>query len=827
MLKGLSSEEARERLAKYGKNVFAEEKKRSAFGIFLEQFEEPIVIIFILSGIFSGFLGEFLDAAVIFAITFFVVLLGFFQEYKAERALEALKKIIEDEAKVIRDGKVKLVPVEEIVPGDLVILEAGDKIPADGVLVEGSELLVDEAVLTGESYPVEKKINDKLFAGTLVVKGRGLLRVEKTGKETKFGEIAKMVAKEKEATGLQKKMEHLAKQITNWILIALALTALIGFLRKESLVNIITVSIATAIAGIPESLPLTSTITLAIGVYEMAKRKAIVRKMRAIEELGLVTVIATDKTGTLTKNEMTLKEIWVNGKLFEVSGVGYEATGDFYLNGEKVDVTEHKDLSNLLISAVLCSDAKLVRKAGAWQVAGDPLEAAIIVALRKLGISEELVRQKFPRTFEIPFSSERKMMLTRHMLGGEEVEIIKGAPEVVLELCENKLGAEEAFHYMARKGLRVLAVAARRRGSEKFTLLGLLGFLDPPREGVKEAIEVAKKAGIRVVMITGDNPETASAIAKLIGIEGEVITGEELEKLSEKELLEKVKKAGVFARVEPKHKLKIVKLLRKEGEIVAVTGDGVNDAPALKEADVGIAMGIKGTDVAKEVSDIILADDNFKTIVDAIYFGRNIYENIRKFTSFLITWNIGVTLLILLGALFFGFDLPVMLPLQILLLNVVLEDLPAIALGLEPPSKEVMLRPPRDPKEPFLTRRMWAMIAFMGIYIALLSFGVFLKYRASIELARTMTFLTITFLVMINTLNFRSLYESFIKSAFRPNRLLFGAIAVSLAISAAAIYLGKHVFKFVPISFSYWLLAFLLSLSIIPIGDFLKRVVMR
>ena len=828
-IRGLTEKEAEERLRTYGANEIIEREKVSAWKIFLRQFEEPIILIFIAAAVMSAFLGEMLDFGVITAITLFIVVLGFLQEYKAEEALEKLREISLPITRVIREGKLREIPVEQVVPGDVVFLQAGDMVPADCRILKAMEIAVDESMLTGESLPVEKKEGDMLYRGTVVVRGNAQAVVEATGMQTRFGKIAEMLAYETESS-IKEKAEELAKAVTNLVLVASFLMLLVGLLKGASPVSIISAAIATAIAGIPEALPLTSTIVLAIGVYHMAKKSAIVRRMSAVEELGLVTVICTDKTGTLTKNQMTVEKIW-NGEWYEVTGRGYALEGKVLKEGK-----ETKDLDKLFLAAVLCNNADISLKDGEIEVVGDPLEAALLVAARKYGFNEDFLRARYPRISEEPFSSRKKYMSTTHEIDGRHVKFIKGAPEVVLEMCSHafyrgkiariedvKKEIEKAEEEMAKEGLRVLAFASREGHSTIF--LGLVGMEDPPREGVREAIALAREAGIRVIMITGDSAETARAIGKKIGIEGEVITGKELLEIDEEELKEKVKKVAIFARVNPEDKLKIVKLLRETGEIVAMTGDGVNDAPALKEADVGIAMGKRGTEVAKGAADIVLADDNFATIIRAIEMGRGIYENIRKFTAFLISWNIGITLLIVLSALLFSIDHLVLLPLQILLLNVVLEDMPAIALGLDPVDREVMKRPPRDPREPFISGGMWVMIGGIGIYIALISMAVFLIHAINLPLARTVTFLTFAMLVIFNTLNFRSLHESTFKTAFKPNHYLLLAFIGSLSLTLVSIYspAGLHVFKFVPVSRDHWIFSALVAISIIPAGEIVKR----
>ncbi len=834
--RGLSNNEAKLRLEKYGPNEVVERERVSALRLLLGQFEDPIVLIFIASAAMSAFLGEVLDFAVISAITLFIVLLGFFQEYKAEEALEKLKALIVPTAKVLRSGKLRELPIEVLVPGDIVVLEPGDMVPADCRIVKANNFAVDESMLTGESQSVHKKEGDEVYRGTIAVRGNAKVEVVATGSDTKFGKIAELLEGETESS-IQKKAEQLASIITRLVIYASVLIAAVGFFQGASITSIVSVAIATAIAGIPEALPLTTTIVLAIGVYRMVKKRAIVRRLSAVEELGTVTVICTDKTGTLTKNEMTVERIFVGGKDFEVTGKGYSDEGRILHEGKEVSDPE---LERLLVSATLCSNADLIEKERGYDVVGDPTEIALLVAARKYGLNEDIVRNRYPRVAEQPFSSEKKFMVTEHRNGGR-FRVLKGAPEVVFGKCARVLvaGKHQKFarkwkgiyrrkvEEMAREGLRVIAVAVSR--GKDWSLLGLFGMEDPPRPGVEKAVRLAHQAGIKVYMVTGDNPITAESIGKKIGLDGGVVVGKDIRGLDDKELLGVLDRVRILARIDPEDKLRIVRLLRKRGEVVAMTGDGVNDAPALKEADVGVAMGERGTEVAKGASDVVLADDNFVTIVNAIEMGRGIYENIRKFTAFLLSWNIGVTAMILLSVALFGMGEVILLPLQILLLNVVLEDLPAIALGLDPISRGVMSRPPRDPSQPFITGDMWFAILGLGGYMALVSTAVFLFNAAHLPTARTVAFLTFAAFVVFNALNFRSLELSTFRTALRKNFLLLLAVLASTAITLLSIYTpaGVDVFKFEPVCATNWFVALGLASTILVAGELLKRSIYR
>ena len=768
---GLSSQEAQERLKKYGYNELKEKKKRTALQMFLEGFKDVFILLLVAAAIISGFIGYYeyatgqteqlfeamTDTITIGAIVILVAITGFVQEYRAEKAVEALKKLAAPKARVLRDGKETVIPSREVVMGDILVLEAGDHVAADARLLEAIELKADEAVLTGESVPVNKELvvlkenapiserRNTVFTATHVVYGRGKAAVLSTGMNTEFGKIAEMVqTAEEEETPLQKKLDRFASKIAKLVIgvcaIIFALEAFdvltSGVIKVEGFIQAFMSAISLAISAVPEGLPAIVTIALALGAREFVKRHAIVRKLSSAESLGAVTVICSDKTGTITKGEMTVTQAYASDKLYDVSGVGYEPKGEFRIRNDAA--TPDSDLELLLITGALCNNASLEprEEKNSWEIMGDPTEGALVVSAAKGGFEKETLEKTFPRIGEIPFTSERKRMTTIHRTPeGEIIAHVKGAPEVVLDLCdkifengkEKKLTKEQrekilrTNEALAGNALRVLGMAYKKLPlmlkdynektvEQDLVFAGLEGMIDPPREEVIEANKLCQKAGIKTVMITGDHRLTATAIAKETGIFKEadmVLTGEELDKLDDKEFEAKVEHITVYARVSPEHKLRIVNALKKKDEIVAMTGDGVNDAPAVKSADVGISMGISGTDVTREASDIVLTDDNFATIVKAVQQGRVIYDNVRKYARFLISCNFDELLVIGLFAILGGiygetlFPLP-LLPAMILWINLVTDGAPAVALATDPPDVDVMDRPPRKPDEGIL-----------------------------------------------------------------------------------------------------------------------------
>ncbi|MEM0095332.1 MAG: cation-translocating P-type ATPase [Candidatus Bathyarchaeia archaeon] len=788
---GLSFSEALERLKKYGPNEIRKVKRRTALHMFLDEFKDIFILLLLAATVFSAVIGywemvhggefmeAFADTITISAIVFLCAVTGFVQEYRAEKAVEALKKLAAPKARVVRDGKEIIIPASEVVPGDILALEEGDHVPADARLIEVVELKTNEAVLTGESTPVNKELavlpedtpvserRNMVFSATHVVYGRGKAVVVATGMNTEFGKIAEMVqTAEEEETPLQKKLDRFASKIAKVVIAVCALIfALEAFevimkmhFEVEGFIQAFMSSISLAISAVPEGLPAIVTIALALGAREFAKRNAIVRKLSAAESLGAVTVICSDKTGTITKGEMTVRQVYVDGKLVEVTGVGYEPKGEFRIGEDAVKPEGSLEL--LLRVGALCNNASLRKNEqnNSWEIFGDPTEGALIVAAAKAGLSKEALENGYPRISEIPFTSERKRMTTIHKTPKGEIHAyMKGAPEVVLERCthifeggkEKRLTEERKKEILAineqlaGNALRVLAMAYRRLPTtltkydaetveNGMVFVGLQGMIDPPREEAIDANKKCQKAGIKTVMITGDHKLTAIAVAKEVGIykEGDIVlTGAELDKMSDKEFEEIVERVTVYARVSPEHKLRIVNALKKKGHIVAMTGDGVNDAPAVKAADVGVAMGISGTDVTREAADLVLTDDNFATIVKAVEQGRVIYDNIRKYARFLLACNFDELLVIgtfaILGGIFSPemFPLP-LLPAMILWINLVTDGAPAVALATDPPDVDVMDRPPRKPEEGILH----GMGAFIIASFLLQATGTFLVF---------------------------------------------------------------------------------------------------
>jgi Ca2+-transporting ATPase len=795
------------------------------------------------------------DAAVIAVILIFNAIFGFVQEFKAEKAIEALKKMTSLKATAIRDGKEKDVDAESLVPGDIILLETGDKVPADCRVLESSELDTLEAALTGESTPVTKRterlksnlaVGDQkncVFSGTSVTKGKGRAVVCFTGMKTEIGHIATMISKaEAGKTPLQEHLARLGKFLTimtilvSIVVFATGLTK--GYFAEgidfELVKSMLIAAIALAVAAIPEGLPAVVTISLALGVRKMIAKNALIRKLPSVETLGATTIICSDKTGTLTHNQMTVRKIYANNKVIDVGGTGYSPEGHF---------SDRRNIDMLLEIGALCNDSELVHEGREWKVKGDPTEGCLIVSAKKAGIHVDKIANELKRKDEIAFTSERKRMTTIHSSRKGNKAFMKGAPDIILKLCSKMLvdgrvksltqadrkkilGQNEKF---ANDALRVLGFAYRdigkkysKKALEKdFVFVGLQAMIDPPREEVKESISKCKTAGIRVVMITGDHITTAQAIGRELGITGKAVTGAELEKMSERELERQVYKISVYARVDPKHKMMIVKALKKKSEVVAMTGDGVNDAPALKKADIGVAMGITGTDVAKEASDMILTDDNFSSIVNAVEEGRVIYDNIRKFVMYLLSSNIGEVLTIFVGILI-G-PLPV-LALQILWINIATDGLPALALGMEPPEKGIMKRKPRSKTEGIVTRSRLGMMLAIGLIMMFGTLGLFRYYpAASIELSRTIAFTALVLFQLFNVLNLQSEEESFFKTLFL-NKWLVGAVIVSLALQFVIIYVPffNSVFGTVPLSLKDWLAATAVSASILVFGELVK-----
>ncbi len=850
---GLMQEEAEKRLQEFGFNELKEKKKLTALKVLLRQFANFMVYVLFAAALISFSIGEIVNFWVICFIIFFAVVLGFVQEYKAEKAMEALKTTIAPSMRVLRNNRVHEVETKQIVPGDVLVLEAGDKIPADAKVFELIGMRVDESAITGESIAVEKENGSIVYAGTQIVHGKCKALVIATGMQTGIGKIAGLIQETEEQTPMQTKITHLSKTLAMIALATSAMAFFLGLSRGAPLTEMLLVALALAVAAVPEGLPLTLTITLAHGMRTMASRKAIVRKMLGVETLGSTTIICTDKTGTLTKNEMTIEKIFVADKLYEIDGAGYEPKGNFFLLGNKTNPKDDKNLAMLLNAATLCTNAVLEKNHDKWSIVGDPTEASIVVAAAKAGLWKDDLETKFKRTEEIMFTPERKLMTTIHENNGKTIAFTKGAPEILLQKCafvetekgKKRLDKDEiqrilnANNELAKAAYRVLGVSCKNileaptaeNVEKEMTFLGLLAMIDPPREEVKKAIGECASAGIKVVMITGDNEETAKAIAKKICLfddskaiipdcikdakhrkimEDGTITGSELEQLDDNEFGKMVEDIVIYARIMPEQKLRIVKALKQKGEIVAMTGDGVNDAPALKKADIGIAMGLKGTDVAKESSIMILEDDNFATIVEAVKQGRTIYENIEKFACYLISRNFTEVILILLGVALLGFEFLPLIALQILFINTFDEIMPAIGLGLEPSAPGIMKKKPRNPKERLLKKRNLAIIVSTATIMALSCFAVFLLANPlqNIEKARTMVFATIASMVLVVPFAFRSLEQPITKIGLFKNKALLIGSTCTLLITLIAMYvpLFQKIFKLATMQATDWLL---------------------
>ncbi|MDS1029630.1 calcium-transporting P-type ATPase, PMR1-type [Bacillota bacterium LX-D] len=866
---GLSSKEAQIRLDEVGPNLLQQRKKIAPLYIFLEQFKDFMVLVLIAAALVSGMLGEIADAITILAIIILNAILGFVQEFRAEKSMEALKNLAAPTATVLRDGKIQSIAARDLVPGDVIELEAGDRIPADARILEAVNMEIDESLLTGESQTVSKenKILEEdagladqknmVFSGTAVATGRARAVVVATGMHSEMGKIAGMMQSvEEEETPLQKRLAQLGKWLVVFCLLICALVVLTGILRGEPIYQMFLTGVSLAVAAIPEGLPAIVTVALALGVQKMIKRNAIVRKLTAVETLGCATVICSDKTGTLTQNEMTAREIFCSGKIIKITGQGYEPRGIFQWQNEIYDYNSDQTLNRLLKTCALCNNAQLKEpkkngifaregKKENWQIVGDPTEGALLVAAAKGNLLREKIEQREQRVWEIPFDSDRRRMSvvyqnTENKLGSKIV-YVKGAPDIILNLCQNvemdgnsiplttdaRQKILQENDRMAAEALRVLGVAYRKlEGNEgeemedlesKLTFLGLIGMIDPPRPSAVKAIGVCKNAGIKTAMITGDHQVTAQAVAQELGLAvspDQVITGKELDQLSDDELNERVNNLAVYARVSPKHKLRIVKALKYNGQVVAMTGDGVNDAPAVKEADIGVAMGKTGTDVTKEASAMVLADDNFATIVAAVEEGRAIYDNIRKFIRYLLACNVGEVLTMFLGVLF-SLPLP-LLPIQILWVNLVTDGLPALALGVDDADEDIMQRKPRHPKESIFSHGLWAKIIISGLEIGLgtlLVFGLAIYLsNGDLVLARAMAFTTLVIYQLFYVFDCKSEKHSVFEIGILKNPYLVLAVLCSLLMQLAVVYIPalQPIFKTTSLNAYHWLLILLL-----------------
>jgi len=871
---GLSSAEVKKRLNEIGPNQLEEKKGRTPWDMFLGQFKDVLVLILLIAALVSFILGEVSDAIVIAIILILNATLGVAQEYKAEKSLAALKKLTTPNALVIRNGRQARIKATQLVPGDIVLLESGDHIPADLRLTMVTNLKIQEAILTGESVPVEKKSdlidkenvslgdqNNLAFMGTAVISGRGRGIVIATGMKTEMGQIARMLEEQKqEETPLQKKLNQVGKKLGLIILIVVGFVVLLGYLRGIEFFDMFLIGISLAVAAVPEGLPAVVTIVLALGVQRMIKKHVIVRRLPAVETLGATTVICSDKTGTLTQNQMTVRKLVLPEKNIEVEGEGYQPVGKFYQTEQEIQPQIDPDLSLLLKGAVLCNNAELQKNNDSeqWEIIGDPTEGALVVTAAKAGYAKKKLEEDYPRVNEFPFDSDRKRMSTLHQTPhGNQIIFVKGAPDQVLDFCKyyQKNGSTEEMgesiknkilsqnRELAQEALRVLAIAYKpvdikkiensdsikeiEDAEKELTFLGLMAMIDPPRKEAIESVKTCLRAGIHPIMITGDYSLTAKAIASELGIyhSGDrIITGEELEKMSQSELEEAVGNTTIFARVSPRHKRRIVSALQNNKQVVAMTGDGVNDAPALKESDIGIAMGIAGTDVTKEASDMILTDDNFASIVGAVEEGRRIYQNIKKFIHYLISCNLG-EIIAISGAILIGLPSP-LIPIQILWVNLVTDGLPALALGLDPTEEDIMRRPPRDPNKGIFSGKMGFNIFSQGIFIGFLALCAFYLGFAfySLDIARTMAFATLSFSQLSQSLNSRSEKYSIFKIGLFTNLYLIIAILISgflqfIVISMTSL---QVFFKTVPLTLIQWWIIIILSLSPIIYVELLK-----
>ena len=874
---GLPIDAAARRLAQDGPNELPEAPPPSLLKLFLSQFASLIVWVLIGAAIVSGLLEDWIDAAAILAIVFFNGVLGFVQEFRAERSLAALRKMSVSLARVIREGALQSIPARELVRGDVVVLEAGDRIPADARLVYTTNFQAQEASLTGESTPVQKQAErleatdvpladqrNMVFMGTVAVSGKARGLVVATGLGTELGRIAALIQKAAEAerteTPLQRRLEQFGSTLLWLALTVVAIVFVLGSLRGEPLVEMFLVSVSLAVAAVPEGLPAVVTITLALGVTRMAKRHALIRKLPAVETLGSATVICTDKTGTLTKNEMTVTKLVVGSETFEVTGEGYEPVGHIRetLNVKRETTFEDPSrlpsgLRQLLEAAVLCNGATLQQENGTWRIIGDPTEGALLVAAAKAGLTKAVLEGQGSLEREIPFDAERKMMtIVRRTEQGRKA-YSKGAPDVLLTRCaaritrEGRIEALDEAHRqqisdanasLAQHALRVLGVAYRPLGSQvnadedierDLIFLGLLAMKDPLRSEATEAVRLCRQAGIRTAMITGDHKETAVAIARELGLQRNddmALSGAELDGLTDEQLMQQVERVTVYARVSAEHKLRVVQAWKRNGAIVAMTGDGVNDAPAIKASDIGVAMGLTGTDVTKEASDMVVTDDNFASIAAAVEEGRGIFDNIRKTVHFLLSCNMSEVLVMLFATLF-GLPLP-LLPIHILWMNLVTDGFPALALAVDPKAPDLMQQPPRKTEARLLeSGRLWAIagegLLLAGIALSAFSLSLFI-WQQPIDQARTVTFTVMVAAQLVHAFNCRSDRWSLFHVGVTSNRALLWAVAISLALQVGILTIPviAPIFKVAPLPIEDWELMAVMALLPLVIVEAVK-----
>ncbi len=870
---GLSNEEAIDRLQKYGPNEIGAGKKISPLKLLFDQFANFLVILLLVSTIISFAIGEIPDGIAIFTIVLFAVILGFTQEYKAEKDIEALQKMAAPATLVIREGEEKEIPASHLIPGDIVILQVGDKVPADARIIEAANLKTNEGSLTGESTPIEKKtssleedtdIGDRInmvFMGTAVVNGRGKAVVTTTGMETEFGKIGAMLQSvEARQTPLQVTLDKVGKKIAfGATLVALILIAT-GLIRGYGIVDMFLWGVSVIVAIVPEALPAVVTISLAVGVSRMIEKNALIRKLHAVETLGCTDYICSDKTGTLTENQMTIRRIYLDGKFIDVKGGGYNPEGEFILDDKSIDPVNNLSLEKLVEIGSLCNDSALIHDEEGWSVTGDPTEGAFVVLAKKAGYDKKELESKYPRVDEIPFDSDRKMMTTIHNFNNSKLAYSKGGAEVILNKCkyiygngkskilDEKLKEDilKVAYDMASSALRVLGVAYKDLDSNQkidqsvendFTFVGLVGMIDPPRSDVKDAIAKCKHAGIKPVMITGDHKVTAIAIAKELGIlkDGIAIEGSKLDKMDDEEFNSLVEKIEVYARVSPAHKLRVVDALTKKDHVAAMTGDGVNDAPALKKADIGVAMGITGTDVSKEAADMVLTDDNFTSIVSAVEEGRNIFENIKKFLVYLLAGNLGLVVFLSVVMLFGGFlGLPLdevpLVAIQILFINLICDGFIAVSLSTgEPKDPTMMDKSPRSREESVFSLPIVRNISFAGFWTGLMAILIYtwsIKSGESALYAQCSVFVSLLFLRFFHALNCRSIDESLIKVGPFKNKWLLIVLACTTLLTLAIVYLSPFhgVFNTTSLDAFDWLMILFTSSTIIPAMEVYKYV---
>ena len=852
--KGLGMFTIENRLEEFGPNVITVKGEKGGLLRFLLQFHQPLIYILIAAGIITAGLQEWVDSGVIFGVVLVNAITGFVQESKAVSALKALALTVTTEATVLRDGKRLRIPAAELVPGDIVLLQAGDKVPADMRLIHSRDLQIDESALTGESVPVEKAPDtldhdtvladrrNMAYSSTLVTYGQGSGVVVATGDRTEVGRISQLISDVQELeTPLTRKIARFSHVMIYVISALAAVTIAAGIIRGQSIFDMFMAAVALGVGAIPEGLPAAVTITLAIGVSRMASRRAIIRNLPAVETLGSTTVICTDKTGTLTENQMTVREIFAGGQRFEVTGSGYESSGRILRQGIPVDAAKLSALAECLQAGVLCNDSLLVNKEGSWQIQGDPTEGALIVAANKGGLFRNMVQEKFPRIDAIPFESLYQYMATMHDAGSDNPRIvyIKGAVETILDRCDSCIDERgnstildparilKNVDEMASKGLRVLAFARTELPAETgilrhsdvdsgLTFLGLQGMIDPPRPEAVAAIKVCLTAGIHVKMITGDHALTAATIAKQMDLSGArdpdtgalaVITGQELEKIPDRELVNVAERTAVFARATPEQKLRLVEALQRRGHVVAMTGDGVNDAPALKRADIGVAMGVTGTDVAKEAADMVLTDDNFSSIEAAVEEGRGVFDNLTKFIAWTLPTNLGEGLVIM-AAILVGVTLPI-LPVQILWINMTTAGFLGLMLAFEPKEPGIMMRPPRDPKTPILTGVLIGRILLVGLLLLVASFTLFqleLAAGASVAQARTVAVNVFVIIELFYLFNCRSLEKTIFELGLLSNPWVLGGVTAMFVLQMFYTYIPvmNRLFHSAPVSLDAW-----------------------